>query len=69
MKKMLFLGLVFISLQGGAKISAAQTDTGLKAIADRYDEKQMYFEYEMHSFDQQGKRLSGLKTINATAVN
>lgn len=48
---MLFLGFVFICLAG--ETSAAQTDTALKAIADRYDEKLMYFEYEPHSFDQQ----------------
>lgn len=50
---MLFLGFVFISLVGGSKSSAAQTDSALKAVADRYDEKLMYFEYELHSFDQQ----------------
>ena len=49
---MLFWGLVCICLVAGSRTGAAQTDTALKAIADRYDEKLMYFEYEMHSFSQ-----------------
>ncbi len=59
---MLFLGLVFISLVGGAKIGAAQTDTGLKAIADRYNQELMYFEYELHSFDQQTEWAENAKS-------
>ena len=59
---MLFLGLVFISLLCGTKISATQTDTGLKVIADRYNQELMYFEYEMHSFDQQTEWAENAKS-------
>lgn len=59
---MLFLGIGFISLAVGIKTSSAQTDTALKAIADRYDETLMYFEYEMHSFDQQTEWAENAKS-------
>jgi hypothetical protein len=52
MKKLLFLGLFFISFVAVSQTTLSPTDATLKAIADRYDKNFMYFDYELHSYDQ-----------------